>query len=228
VDGRPGGRRRRSCSPRSCPTTCASASARCRTTAAGSPRSPPTSTSSPTPSPQVTPRGDPTRDATGAEVDHEVDVIVYATGFHANRYLWPMEIVGRDGGCCRSSGATTPPRCLGHHVPELPQPVLPVRAGHQPRPRRQPDLPLGVPGPLRDGLPRPADRRRARTMEVRQEAHDDYNERLQDELSRWSGATRRITTAGTATTPARSTSCRRGDSSTTGRGPAVLPGAQNP
>src|SRR4029077_12948911 len=29
--------------------------------------------------------------------EHPVDVIVYATGFHANRFLWPMEIVGRDG-----------------------------------------------------------------------------------------------------------------------------------
>ena len=28
---------------------------------------------------------------------HPVDVIVLATGFHANRYLWPMEIVGRRG-----------------------------------------------------------------------------------------------------------------------------------
>jgi 4-hydroxyacetophenone monooxygenase len=28
---------------------------------------------------------------------HEVDVIILTTGFHANRMLWPMEIVGRDG-----------------------------------------------------------------------------------------------------------------------------------
>jgi 4-hydroxyacetophenone monooxygenase len=30
-------------------------------------------------------------------VRHEVDVIVFATGFQVNRFLWPMEIVGRDG-----------------------------------------------------------------------------------------------------------------------------------
>lgn len=32
----------------------------------------------------------------GAET-HDVDVIVYATGFKANDLLWPMEIIGRDG-----------------------------------------------------------------------------------------------------------------------------------
>jgi 4-hydroxyacetophenone monooxygenase len=30
-------------------------------------------------------------------VHHEVDVIVYATGFHATEYLFPMDVVGRDG-----------------------------------------------------------------------------------------------------------------------------------
>lgn len=32
---------------------------------------------------------------------HQVDVIIYGTGygtgFHANRFLWPMKIVGLDG-----------------------------------------------------------------------------------------------------------------------------------
>jgi len=31
------------------------------------------------------------------DTEHEVDIIVYATGFKANDFLWPMEIVGRDG-----------------------------------------------------------------------------------------------------------------------------------
>jgi 4-hydroxyacetophenone monooxygenase len=30
-------------------------------------------------------------------VQHDVDVIVYATGFHATEYLYPMKIIGRDG-----------------------------------------------------------------------------------------------------------------------------------
>ena len=28
---------------------------------------------------------------------YDVDIIVFATGFHANRYLWPMDIVGKQG-----------------------------------------------------------------------------------------------------------------------------------
>ena len=32
---------------------------------------------------------------------HRVDVIVYATGFHANRFLWPIEIIGRGGAFAR-------------------------------------------------------------------------------------------------------------------------------
>jgi cation diffusion facilitator CzcD-associated flavoprotein CzcO len=34
---------------------------------------------------------------TGDGVEHEVDVIVLATGFHAHRYLQPVELVGPDG-----------------------------------------------------------------------------------------------------------------------------------
>jgi 4-hydroxyacetophenone monooxygenase len=33
----------------------------------------------------------------GAGVHHDVDVIVYATGFHASEYLFPMEVRGRGG-----------------------------------------------------------------------------------------------------------------------------------
>jgi 4-hydroxyacetophenone monooxygenase len=40
-------------------------------------------------------------DATGIKVrggeNYPVDIIVFATGFKANEFLWPMEIVGRDG-----------------------------------------------------------------------------------------------------------------------------------
>jgi 4-hydroxyacetophenone monooxygenase len=33
----------------------------------------------------------------GDGVEHEVDAIVYATGFHASEYLFPMTVTGRDG-----------------------------------------------------------------------------------------------------------------------------------
>jgi 4-hydroxyacetophenone monooxygenase len=35
--------------------------------------------------------------ATSDGREHEVDVIVYATGFHASRFLTPMRVIGRDG-----------------------------------------------------------------------------------------------------------------------------------
>ncbi len=42
---------------------------------------------------EITPRGVRTRDG----VEHEVDVIVYGTGFQASRFLMPMRVTGRGG-----------------------------------------------------------------------------------------------------------------------------------
>jgi 4-hydroxyacetophenone monooxygenase len=42
-------------------------------------------------------RIDPTGIVDAAGVYHDVDVIVYATGFHAHEYLFPMKVTGRDG-----------------------------------------------------------------------------------------------------------------------------------
>lgn len=64
----------------------------------------------------ITPRG--VRCADG--VEHDVDVIVYATGFHANRFLWPMEIVGRDGVTLRERWGDEPRAYLGITVPGFP------------------------------------------------------------------------------------------------------------
>ncbi len=50
----------------------------------------------------------------------DVDVIVYATGFHANRYLWPMEITGRDGASLRERWGDEPRAYLGITVPDFP------------------------------------------------------------------------------------------------------------
>ncbi len=51
---------------------------------------------------------------------HPVDVIVYATGFHANRFLWPMDIVGRDGVALREQWGDSPSAYLGITVPGFP------------------------------------------------------------------------------------------------------------
>ena len=50
-----------------------------------------------------------------ATEQHPVDVIVYATGFHANRYLWPMEIVGRDGVVLAEQWGDDPTALPRHH-----------------------------------------------------------------------------------------------------------------
>ncbi len=49
-----------------------------------------------------------------------VDLIVYATGFHANRFLWPMEITGRGGVKLREQWGEDPAAYLGITVPNFP------------------------------------------------------------------------------------------------------------
>jgi 4-hydroxyacetophenone monooxygenase len=52
---------------------------------------------------------------------HEVDVIVYATGFHATDYLFPMTIIGRDGATIEKTWAEDGARAyLGCMVPRFP------------------------------------------------------------------------------------------------------------
>ncbi|MDE3203860.1 MAG: NAD(P)/FAD-dependent oxidoreductase [Acidobacteriota bacterium] len=51
---------------------------------------------------------------------HPADVIVYATGFHSNRFLYPMTIVGRDGVDLREMWGERPAAHLGITVPGFP------------------------------------------------------------------------------------------------------------
>ena len=127
---------------------------------------------------EITPTGIRTTDG----VDHEVDVIVYATGFHANRYLWPMEIVGRDGIVLGEQWGERPTALLGITVPNFPNlfclygPGTNLASGgslifHS---ECQVRYVMGCLGMLLGG--------EASAMEVRQDAHDDYNRRLQERL----------------------------------------------
>jgi 4-hydroxyacetophenone monooxygenase len=50
-----------------------------------------------TPIREITPQGVVTVDDRGTAVEHEVDVIVYGTGFQASRFLTPMTVTGRGG-----------------------------------------------------------------------------------------------------------------------------------
>jgi 4-hydroxyacetophenone monooxygenase len=51
---------------------------------------------------------------------YEVDMIVCATGFQANRYLWPMTITGRDGAVLSEQWGDSPAAYLGITVPNFP------------------------------------------------------------------------------------------------------------
>jgi 4-hydroxyacetophenone monooxygenase len=55
-----------------------------------------------------------------AGAEYEVDVLVFATGFQANRFLWPMDIVGRDGDTLRQRWGEEPRAYLGITVPGFP------------------------------------------------------------------------------------------------------------
>lgn len=65
---------------------------------------------------EITPHGVRTDDG----VEREVDAIVFATGFHANRFLWPMRITGRDGVELRERWGDDPRAYLGITVPDFP------------------------------------------------------------------------------------------------------------
>jgi cation diffusion facilitator CzcD-associated flavoprotein CzcO len=98
------------------------------------------------------------------------------------------EVPVADGG--RGSRRTPARRGLGrrassvprHHGPRLPEPVLPVRSGHQSRARRQHHLSLRVPGPLRDRVPEGSARARRAGDGLQTEVYDDYARRLAAEL----------------------------------------------
>lgn len=51
---------------------------------------------------------------------HDVDVIIYGTGFHASRFLWPMKVVGRDGLVLAEHWKDDPRAYLGISIPRFP------------------------------------------------------------------------------------------------------------
>jgi 4-hydroxyacetophenone monooxygenase len=57
-------------------------------------------------------------DTTGKH--HRVDIIVYATGFYTNRFLWPMEIIGKAGADLRESWGDEARAYLGITLPKFP------------------------------------------------------------------------------------------------------------
>jgi 4-hydroxyacetophenone monooxygenase len=58
--------------------------------------------------------------ATADGREHPADVLVLATGFHAGRYLWPMEITGRSGTRLHELWGDDPRAYLGIAIPDHP------------------------------------------------------------------------------------------------------------
>ncbi|KAA1429740.1 flavin-containing monooxygenase [Mycolicibacter arupensis] len=65
---------------------------------------------------RITPQAVQTEDG----VLHEVDVIIYATGFRHTEVLWPMRVTGRDGTDLHTLWGTRPYAYLGITVPRFP------------------------------------------------------------------------------------------------------------
>jgi len=121
-------------------------------------------------------------------IEHAVDVIVFATGFHANRFLWPMEVVGRGGVVLRELWGEEPKAYLGITAPRFPNLFCLYGPGtnlahagsiifHS---ECQVRYVMGcLKAMLECGI---------RTLECRQEVHDAYDHRLQETLERmvWS------------------------------------------
>jgi 4-hydroxyacetophenone monooxygenase len=51
---------------------------------------------------------------------HEADVLIYGTGFHASKFLWPMKIKGRGGADLHETWAGDPRAYLGMTAPGFP------------------------------------------------------------------------------------------------------------
>jgi 4-hydroxyacetophenone monooxygenase len=119
---------------------------------------------------------------------HPVDVIIFATGFHANRFLWPMEIVGREGARLSEVWGDDPKAYLGITVPGFPNLFCLYGPGTN----------LAHAGSIIFhsecqvryvmGCFKALLERGRRAMDCRQDVHDAYDARLQEALSRmvWS------------------------------------------
>ncbi len=128
---------------------------------------------------EITPKGVVTDDGT----THEFDVLVLATGFHAGKFLWPMEIAGKGGVVLqdRWEGGENPRAYLGITMPDFPNMFCLYGPNTNPV--------IGsviymlecqttyIMGCLREML-----ENGHKSIECRPEIHDAYNERLDAEM----------------------------------------------
>src|SRR5207237_111352 len=123
---------------------------------------------------------------TQSGAEHDVDVVVLATGFHANKYLWPMEITSRDVNLSTVWGED-PRAYLGMTVPGFPN--LFCLYG--------PNTNIVINGSIVYfsecgvryilGLVKLLLADRHRALDVRKDVHDDFNETVDAERQRIAG-----------------------------------------
>lgn len=112
--------------------------------------------------------------------EYPVDVVIFATGFHANKFLWPMEIVGRDGIKLNEKWGDDPAAYLGITVPSFPNLFCLYGPGtnlahagsiifHSECQVRY------IMGCIKAML-----ETKASSMECKQDVHDEYNQRLDE------------------------------------------------
>ena len=151
---------------------------------------------------------------------HEVDIICFATGFLHSDFLASMEITGRGGVSLREQWGDAATAYLGITIPNFPNlfcmygPGTNLAAGASLFYHSEFQSHYAL-----DAIHRvlAAD---ARSIEVRPDAHDEYADRYQKEISSLVWAHPRSPTAITRTRRARCTRSRRGRSTSTGPGPA--------
>jgi 4-hydroxyacetophenone monooxygenase len=108
---------------------------------------------------------------------HPVDVLVLATGFHADRFLWPIDITGRNGTKLQELWGEDPRAYLGITIPEFPN--LFCLYGPNTNPVVGSVIFMlecqvrYITGCLREML-----EGGIASLDCRQEVHDDYNERV--------------------------------------------------
>ncbi len=113
---------------------------------------------------------------------HDADVIVYATGFQANKFLWPMEIRGRGGVRLAEQWGDEPSAYLGITVPNFPN--LFCMYGPGTNLAHGGSLIFHSECQMRyiSGCLKLLVEGGRRSLEPRREVHDDYDARTQREL----------------------------------------------
>lgn len=112
----------------------------------------------------------------------DVDAIVYATGFDANRFLWPMEITGRGGVKLAEQWGEDPAAYLGITMPNFPNfccmygPGTNLAHGGSLIFHSECQIRYAM-GAIKVLLERDA-----KSIECKQEVHDAYDEKLQKKI----------------------------------------------